>query len=59
MKTLIEIDRRIWGKVKNFATVKETSLNTAVGYLLTYALDNSGYPIQFTDQKRKRGGMSE
>jgi hypothetical protein len=39
VKALIEIDRRIWGKVKNFATVRETSLNTAVGYLLNYALD--------------------
>jgi hypothetical protein len=51
MKTLIEIDRKVWGRVKNFATVKDASLNTAVGYLLDYALDNSGYP----DERREMG----
>jgi hypothetical protein len=51
MKTLIEIDRKVWGRVKNFATVKDASLNIAVGYLLNYALDNSGYP----DDKREIG----
>jgi hypothetical protein len=51
MKTLIEIDRKVWGRVKNFATVREASLNTAVGYLLNYALDNSGY----SDEKREIG----
>ena len=40
MKRLIDVDRMIWGKVKNFATIKETSLNTAVGYLLSHALEN-------------------
>ena len=40
MKTLIEVDRKTWGKVKNFATIKETSLKSAVGYLLNCALDN-------------------
>lgn len=38
MKTLISVDRTIWGKVKNFATVKELSLNSAVEFLLKHAL---------------------
>ncbi len=38
MKTLINVDRTIWGKVKNFATVRELSLNTAVEFLLQHAL---------------------
>jgi hypothetical protein len=51
VKTLIEIDRKVWGRVKNFATVRDASLNTAVGYLLSFALDSSGYP----DEKRGTG----
>lgn len=46
MKTLIEIDRNTWGKVKYFATIKEHSINKAVELLLEYALSkyevNSG-----------------
>jgi hypothetical protein len=38
MKTLINVDRTIWGKVKNFATVRELSLNSAVELLLQQAL---------------------
>ena len=35
MKMLIEIRREIWGKVKNFATVRNISVNLAVEQLLT------------------------
>ncbi|MGH9925286.1 MAG: hypothetical protein ACRD5B_07885 [Nitrososphaeraceae archaeon] len=38
MKTLININNRIWGKVKEYATVKELSLNLAVEHLLDTAL---------------------
>lgn len=38
MKTLINISNRVWGKVKDYATVKELSLNAAVERLLDTAL---------------------
>ena len=44
MKTLIVVPNRTWGKVKNFATIKELSLNTAVDYLLNHALTEHGFP---------------
>ena len=40
MKTLIEIDRITWSKVKQYATVKDYSLSIAVKNLLSLALDN-------------------
>lgn len=43
MKTLIEIPRPIWGKVKDLATVEDISVSLAVVKLLTKALANSGY----------------
>jgi hypothetical protein len=43
MKTLIEIKRQIWGKVKELATVKNISVNSVVEQLLTQALKESGY----------------
>lgn len=44
MKTLIDVSNRTWGKVKNFATVENMSLNTAVDYLLIHALAEHGFP---------------
>jgi hypothetical protein len=44
MKTLIEVSNRTWGKVKNFATVNNFSLNTAVDILLVQALAAHGFP---------------
>ena len=43
MKTLIQIKRQIWGKVKDIATVRSISVNLAVEQLLTQALIESGY----------------
>jgi len=43
MKRLIDINRWLWGKVKDLATVKDVSLNAAVESLLTEALRNHGY----------------
>jgi hypothetical protein len=40
MKTLIEIDRITWSKVKQYATVKDFSLSVAVEKLLSLAFDN-------------------
>jgi hypothetical protein len=39
LKALIDVDRKTWGKVKNFATVKELSLNNAVEHLLQSGLE--------------------
>jgi hypothetical protein len=44
LKTLIEVQNGTWGRVKNFGTVKDLSLNTAVDYLLDHALTNHGFP---------------
>jgi len=46
MRTLIDIDRLIWAKVKEFATIKDISLNSAVGQLLVYGLAELGYKIE-------------
>jgi hypothetical protein len=45
MKTLLEVNRKIWGKVKDFATVKDISLNSAVEVLIIYALEQFGYTL--------------
>ena len=50
MKTLIEIDRTTWGKVKYFATIKEHSINKAVELLLESALS------KFEVNSRKQEG---
>jgi hypothetical protein len=39
MKTLIEVNRYLWGKVKNFATVNDLTLHSAVERLLKQALE--------------------
>jgi hypothetical protein len=43
MKTLINVDNRIWGKVKDYATVEKLSVNSAVECLLKNALRKLGY----------------
>jgi hypothetical protein len=43
MKALIDIERQIWGKVKDFATVRDISVSSAVELLLKQALTESGY----------------
>ena len=43
MKTLIEVKRYLWGKVKDYATVNSLSLNSAVEDLLKEALCKKGY----------------
>ena len=47
MKTLINIDRNVWGKLKEYATVKDLSVSHSVELLLLKALkvsnkDNQG-----------------
>lgn len=46
MKTLIDIDRVIWAKVKEFATIEDISLNSAAGFLLAHGLAELGYKIE-------------
>jgi hypothetical protein len=43
MKTLIDVDNRIWGKVKDYATVQKLSLSLAVESLLKNALRELRY----------------
>jgi hypothetical protein len=45
MRTVIEIDRFVWGKVKDFATINYLSLNKAVQFLIVQALESNGYSI--------------
>jgi hypothetical protein len=53
MKTLIEINRMLWGKVKDYATVNDLNLYTAVERLLAQALICNGYSLrQAGDCKR-------
>jgi hypothetical protein len=51
MKTLIQVNRPTWGLVKNFATVKDLSINSAVELLLASALTQFGY----SERKAERG----
>lgn len=45
MKTLIEPNRAVWAKVKEFATLSDLSVNSAVEVLLTEALSRRGYSV--------------
>jgi hypothetical protein len=46
MKTLIEVNGSLWGKVKDYATVKDLSLYSAVERLLLQALIANGYSVK-------------
>jgi len=46
MKTIIDINRAIWGKVKYFATVRDVTLNCAVELLISSGLKDFGFSIQ-------------
>jgi hypothetical protein len=45
MKTLIDIPRFVWGKVRDFATVKDLTISSAVEQLLIQALNSHGYTL--------------
>jgi hypothetical protein len=45
MKTIIDIGRFVWGKVKDFATINYLSLNKAVRFLIVQALEDNGYSM--------------
>jgi hypothetical protein len=49
MKTLIEIPRFVWGKVRDFATVNEITASSAVEQLLIQALSSNGYELAQTE----------
>lgn len=51
MKTLIDVSRNVWGKVKDFATVKDISVNSAVDVLLSHALEELGYCDKSSEEK--------
>jgi hypothetical protein len=43
MQILIQVSRDLWGKVKNFATVKDLTLPSAVDQLLRQGLVDNGF----------------
>ena len=43
MKVLLPVDRNLWGKVKDFATVKDLTLPSAVDQLLRQGLIDNGF----------------
>jgi hypothetical protein len=45
MKTLIDMPRFVWGKVKDFATLKDLTISSAVEQLLIQALNSHGYTL--------------
>lgn len=51
MKTVIDVNRFVWGKVKDFATVKEITLNSAVELLLINALKKFGYSTEKEEEE--------
>lgn len=45
MKTLVDVERSLWGKVKDFATVHDLTLSSALNQLLNAALTNEGFGL--------------
>jgi hypothetical protein len=52
LKTLIQVNRSLWGKVKDYATVKNLTLYSAVELLLRLALIDNGYHVK-TEEDRE------
>ena len=48
MKTLIDIPRFVWGKVRDYATVEDLTVSSAVEHLLIQALNSHGYTLAGT-----------
>jgi hypothetical protein len=44
-KRLIDIDKYVWGALKQFATVEERSINSALSLILQEALAKKGFVI--------------
>ena len=57
MKTLIEVDRGVWAKVKEFATIRDVSLSSAVCSLLVNALTEMGYSIRKKEDQKDGVGQ--
>jgi hypothetical protein len=53
LKTLIQINRSLWGKVKDYATVKNLTLYSTVELLLQQALIANGYHVK-TEEHAER-----
>jgi len=54
MKTLIDIPRFVWGKVRDYATVEDLTVSSAVEHLLIQALNSHGYTLAGTVKKQNR-----
>jgi hypothetical protein len=51
MKTLINVERKTWGRVKEFATVRHMTLSLAVDQLLKHGLSDSSYHLDGRDEE--------
>ena len=54
MKTLIDINKSVWGEVKHFATINDFCVSTAVEFLLSTALDKFGFSLKREENKEDR-----
>lgn len=54
MKALIQVKRNLWGKVKEYATIKDLTIYSAVEQLLLQALIANGYFIRKGDGDERR-----
>lgn len=52
MKTIINVKRPLWGKVKDFATVEGLTLYSAVELLLQLGLADKGYHVKLEGNGR-------
>jgi hypothetical protein len=53
LKTLIEIDRRIWAATKAYSTVSGKNLTVTLESLLREILTNRGYSIPLENEAEK------
>ena len=51
MRTLVDVVRFLWAKVKDFATVRDLTLSCALNRLLVIALSSQGYGIKKEETK--------
>jgi hypothetical protein len=53
LKTLIDVDKETWGRVKHYATVSEASVGFMAGYILAHAVSESEHGYAEEPQNKK------
>jgi hypothetical protein len=53
LKTLIDVDKETWGRVKHYATVSEASVGFMAGYILAHAVSESEHRYAEEPQNKK------